>query len=218
MAFDAHTVKVSDASMLHQWVRVLRLQSGSQVRLFNSEKEERLCVIDRLDTLAAQLTVKDIVEPLIPEAEVYLCFSLLKKDKNTWVMQKATELGVSGFVPLVSKRTEKTGFDVERAHKIVVEASEQCGRSDVPTIHGPAALVDVLSDMKARTQVYIAEQGARGVGQKAAEPVSIFVGPEGGWTEEEQALFEREGVELISLGAFTLRAETASVAAATLLC
>jgi len=217
---------VNDEGLLHQWVRVLRFKPGQQVVLFNSVKEERLYKIDKINSTAAHLMLVTEMSAKTPEKELYLCFALLKKDKNNWVLQKATELGVRHFVPIITSRTEKTGFDTERAHKIVIEAAEQCGRADIPSIREPIKLQTALQELHNKTHVYIAEQGksskhqhaiGKDVGDSDHNSTAVFVGPEGGWTNEEKQMFVDLSAEHIALGLFTLRAETASVAAAALL-
>jgi 16S rRNA (uracil1498-N3)-methyltransferase len=145
---------------------------------------------------------------------VYLFWSLLKKDKNEWVLQKCTELGVSHFVPIISDRTEKTGFDEGRALKIVQEAAEQCGRSDIPRIREPLGIDAIIQEYKDKIVLYFAEQHhEQNAEDLVDQPCGIFVGPEGGWTEEEKQLLESHCHKL-NIAEFTLRAETACVTAA----
>ena len=79
---------------------------------------------------------------------VLLAWSLLKKDNNDWVLQKATEVGVTHFAPILSDRSEKTGFNINRALKIVIEASEQCGRIDIPVIDDVRDLKNLVNTFK----------------------------------------------------------------------
>ena len=108
------TTWVHDEKLLHQWRRVLRFEVGREVVLFDGNGTDRLYRITKLDRDEVGLELVTELEPKRPKQEVYLLWSLLKKDKNDWVLQKCTELGVSHFVPLLADRSEKTGFDVER--------------------------------------------------------------------------------------------------------
>src|SRR5690606_20204102 len=97
----------------------------------------RLYKIVQVEKDGVKLELVTEFERKLPERHIYLFFSLLKKDKNEWVLQKCTELGVRNFVPIVADRSEKTGFNLERSEKIVIEAAEQCGRSDIPDVREP---------------------------------------------------------------------------------
>src|SRR5579885_1893819 len=126
-----------DERLLHQWQKVLRFQAEQEVILFDGVEYERLYRITELKSGEAHLEhVTDFVRQL-PSHDVTLLWALLKKDKNDWVLQKCTELGVRHFVPLLAERSEKTGFILDRAHRIVIEAAEQCGRSDIPSVRQP---------------------------------------------------------------------------------
>lgn len=208
------SIWVDDKNLLRQWLSVLRYQTGSQLVLFDGEREDRLYELTRIGNGAVQLKLVTELERRIPEHDLYLFFSLLKKDKNDWVLQKCTELGVRHFVPILSSRTEKTGFNLERAAKIVVEAAEQCGRSDVPRVREPIHLETALKEFEGKIDLYFAEQSDHLLSTTSHLPsaVGVFIGPEGGWTEEEKELLAAN-CEKLNLGQFTLRAETASIVA-----
>jgi 16S rRNA (uracil1498-N3)-methyltransferase len=149
-----------------------------------------------------------------PRRDVYLLWSLLKKDKNDWVLQKCTEIGVGHFMPVLTSRTEKTGFDVERANKIVIEAAEQCGRSDIPTVHDVQDLRQAIESLKDHVPVYVCDERS----EEAIihdGPVAVVIGPEGGWDEAEIEWFMAQKLHHVVLGSLTLRAETASVVASS---
>lgn len=208
------SIWVDDKNLLRQWLSVLRYQTGSQLVLFDGEREDRLYELTRIGNGAVQLKLVTELERRIPERDLYLLFSLLKKDKNDWVLQKCTELGVRHFVPILSSRTEKTGFNLERAAKIVIEAAEQCGRSDVPRVREPIHLETALKEFEGKIDLYFAEQSDHLLSTTSHLPsaVGVFIGPEGGWTEEEKELLAAN-CEKLNLGQFTLRAETASIVA-----
>jgi 16S rRNA (uracil1498-N3)-methyltransferase len=140
---------------------------------------------------------------------------LLKKDKNDWVLQKCTELGVSNFIPLLADRSEKTGFNLERAEKIVIEAAEQCGRSDIPTVREPILVETAIAELKYTVQLYICEQDGPDIVETTEGSLGVLIGPEGGWTDREKSLFTDNGLKHLNLHDFTLRAETAAVTAVT---
>jgi 16S rRNA (uracil1498-N3)-methyltransferase len=210
-----HYIWLHDARIISQWHKVLRYRAGQEVVLFNGETD-RLYVITELKKTEAHLELITEFKRKTPKKNVYLFWSLLKKDKNNWVLQKCTELGVGHFVPILAERSEKTGFNIERAEKIVIEAAEQCGRSDIPKIREPLLLQTALHEYGKKIPLFVCEQHEL---TKPKTPnykeVGVLIGPEGGWSDSEKQLFVTQEIGKLDLGDFTLRAETASVAAAT---
>ena len=210
---------MDDERLYHQWTRVLRYEIGREVVLFNDNREVRLYKIAKIGDNAVHVELVTELEPKLPEQELYLCFALLKKDKNEWVLQKGTELGVSHFVPLITDRTEKTGWDSERAEKIVIEATEQCERADIPRLRDPLHVAKLIEELSGKVDLYIAEEGASAISSQLStlqNTVGVLVGPEGGWSDEEKQLFKEKGIKHLALSGFTLRAETAAITAAAL--
>lgn len=210
-----HDFWLHDLPLLHQWNKVLRYQVGQQVVLFDGVESERLYKIVVITANEAHLSLVTDFERQLPAKDVYLLWTLLKNDKNNWVLQKATELGVSHFVPLLSERSEKTGFDVERAEKIVIEAAEQCGRSDIPNVREPMLVKTALDNLGSKIPLFICEQGNESSSSEH-KSFGVLIGPEGGWSDQEKALFVERDLKHIGLGDFTLRAETAAITAAAL--
>lgn len=209
-----HDFWLHDERLMHQWNKVLRLRQGEQVALFDGTSTDRLYTIAELKDNEAHVQLVTDYERQLPAREVYLLWALLKKDKNDWVLQKATELGVSHFLPLITDRTEKMGFDVERADKIVIEAAEQCGRSDIPTVREPMHVATAIKQLREAVQLCICEQSADNnqlIDSSAA--VGVLIGPEGGWSDAEKQLFQDNQLTHIAINSFTLRAETAAITA-----
>lgn len=208
-----HKMWLHDVKILHQWRKVLRFEIGREVVLFDGAGNDRLYKITKLDDSEAGLELVTELEPVNPKREVYLLWSLLKKDKNEWVLQKCTELGVTHFVPILADRSEKLGFDVERAQKIVTEAIEQCGRSELPKIREPLSLSSAIEQVSAHATVLVCEQATNVIDVRSIEgPIAVVVGPEGGWSDAEKELFTQKTLQHFVLSDFTLRAETACVA------
>jgi 16S rRNA (uracil1498-N3)-methyltransferase len=210
-----HEFWLKDEALRNQWQKVLRYREGDEVVLFDGVQTERLYKLVRVELDAIKLELVTEFERKLPAKHVYLFFSLLKKDKNDWVLQKCTELGVSNFVPILADRSEKTGFNIERAQKIIIEAAEQCGRSDIPQVREPLSLEAALTEYKDKIQLLVCDETLDQNAQLADTPVGIFIGPEGGWTDAEFKQFQEATVGHFHLGNLTLRAETAAVAAAT---
>ena len=202
---------VHDDRLLNQWLRVLRYRVGDELVLFDDEVE-RLYKITKIETPdSVHLELVTEMDRELPKKHVYLLWSLLKKDKNDWVLQKATELGVRNFVPIVADRSEKTGVDIDRAHKILIEAAEQCGRADIPEIREPITVEEAISEY-ADLPLFICEQ-AEGEPDLSLEKAGVLIGPEGGWSDHERELFKNADLAHINIAQFTLRAETAAVSA-----
>jgi len=145
----------------------------------------------------------------VPQHKITLYQSIIKKDKMEWVVEKATELGVTKIVPIISERSEKKGFNVDRARKIAIEASEQCGRGDIPQIVEPITIEKAIS--QAEKAIVFDSSGKSLKELDKIETKSIFIGPEGGWSENEISKFKSQNFEILNLGDLTLRAETAAI-------
>jgi 16S rRNA (uracil1498-N3)-methyltransferase len=207
----------SNEGLLHQMKSVFRFHEGIQFILFNGEAVDYVCE-------AVSLTRKELVFRVLETRAVKrysacnlaLAFSLIKKDNVEWIVQKGTELGVSEFVPLLSERSEKKGFNVERANRIVIEACEQSGRAEVPQIREAQILADFLRDESRR--IVVLHTGGTNFDQTllGASDVVVCIGPEGGWSEKEMSEFASVGALVMTLPTPVLRAETAAIAAATL--
>lgn len=211
----SNKVWIHDAALLHQWRNVLRFREGQELVLFDGIEHERLYRLAKIDENGAELLLITDFPKQLPARKVYLFWSLLKKDKNDWVLQKCTELGISVFVPLLSERSEKTGFSVDRAQKIIIEAAEQCGRSDIPTVHEPQTVPSAIHEYQSRIKLIVCDRSDDESDLSVEDAVGVLVGPEGGWSSVENELFVECGLAHMSLHSFTLRAETASLAAAT---
>lgn len=208
-----HVMWIHDDRLLNQWLRVLRFRPNDQLVLFNDETE-RIYKITKIEfPHSVHLELVTELERKIPSKHIYLLWSLLKKDKNDWVLQKGTELGVRNFVPIIAERSEKTGFVIERAHKILVEAAEQSGRADIPDVREPITTATAVAEYT-NMPLLICEQGEQSVDVKALEAAALLIGPEGGWSAAERQLFIDNNIQHIALSPFTLRAETAAIIAA----
>jgi 16S rRNA (uracil1498-N3)-methyltransferase len=189
------------------------------VIFFDGSGDEHVCEIVSLTSTEVQYRVRE-TRSVRPHSGMKLCLavSLIKKDNFEWVIQKGTELGVAEFVPLISERSEKKGFNIDRARRIMIEAVEQSGRADLPTIAEPVVLDEFLGALD-RKAIAFHTDGKKF--DRAALPVSgdlvAFIGPEGGWSDKEVSMFREKGIEVAKLDTPVLRAETAAVAIATLL-
>lgn len=209
----------SSDALLHQMKSVFRFHDGIQFILFNGQAVDYVCE-------AVSLTKKELVFRVLETRDVKryspcnlaLAFSLVKKDNVEWIIQKGTELGVQEFIPLVSERSEKKGFNMERARRIMIEACEQSGRAEVPVVRDAVALSEFLENEK-RPLVVLHTGGNqfRNILETySSNDIVACVGPEGGWSDREVASFVERGALTMTLPVPVLRAETAAIATATL--
>ncbi len=215
------TFDIADTDLVHQWKRVFRYNVGSQVILFDGSGVDYLCMISSLRNLGATVsTIRKTETNLGQRKNIWLCAGLIKKDNFEMVVQKATELGVANIVPVLCEHSEKRKLNTERLEKIAIEATEQSGRGDVPTIHPVTHLAELLQNGTLPQQKILFDP--RGIAFDQFKNIqesstAVFIGPEGGWSDKEIALFKQYNILVASLGAQILRAETASIAVASLL-
>lgn len=205
---------IKDEKLIHQWRNVFRYNIGSEVILFDGGGQECDAVIEKMNNREAEVRLVSERKGIVPEKKIILYQSLIKKDKIEWVVEKATELGVSKIVPIVSERSEKKSFNIERAKKIAIEASEQCGRADVPEIESIMGLEECIMDEKGEKIIFDlnGESFSSSIIHNTY-PISLFIGPEGGWSPSEIEKFKDLNIKIYSLGKLTLRAETAAIVA-----
>ena len=220
LSFENSKIIISDVRLMQQWRRVLRYSIGDELVLFG-DGQEHVCEITHLDKRAVSLRQLATSPSVVPQKRFILAWSLLKRTNNELILQKATELGISELQPIEADRSEKhnvTNTQAERWQRIVIEASEQCGRGDVPIIHEPIGSSGFIS--KQHSHLIVAEKSADDMPQRQSDDVSrdtVLIGPEGGWSDDELALFRQHHVPVIELGDFTLRAETAAIISASYL-
>ena len=218
---------IANENLLNQWRNVLRMEAGDKVIIFDGSGDEALCEFKTLDKKSATLAVLERKAGLVPAREVTLFMALIKKDNLELVFEKATELGVSRIVPVECARSEKKGINHERSEKILREASEQSGRATVPILEDIVRLQDVFKKYSQTIVVFDprGQQHARvflnTFQSKALENLShvaigLFIGPEGGFTDEELEFLKTNNTPILTTSPTILRAETAAIVALAL--
>lgn len=214
---------------------VLRLERGDEVFVFDGEGREFRCVVQVQRRDGATLEECSEVEPERPESQLRLTLAvaLLKGEKFDLVVQKATELGVTRIVPVVTKLADVRLRDeadaerrVARLKRIAIEACKQSGLAKAPQIETPiafSALIEANSSQDNEWHVMFSERDGRSFSETLESlrvppgAVTALVGSEGGWTDEEIAAAVDAGWSVVTLGGRTLRAETAAITTAALL-
>lgn len=214
-----HARVVGTGMQAHYLGRVLRREAGSLVHLFNSRDGEWLARIVTLRRGDAEFAVETLLRPQTAEPDIWLVFALLKRDAVDLVVQKATELGASALVPIVTERTVVARLNESRLAAIVIEAAEQSERLTVPVVHAPTRLPLLLSSWSKDRRLFAALERVAAPALRPTEgPAALLVGPEGGFAPAEvEALRHHPLVTPVSLGARILRAETACLAGLALL-
>ncbi|MCX6719124.1 MAG: RsmE family RNA methyltransferase [Candidatus Taylorbacteria bacterium] len=217
-------ITIKDHGLANQLGRVFRLKKGDEVVLFDGSGNDFTCIISELKEDAVDFNIIESVKSrYMPARDIYLCASIVKKDNFEWIVEKATELGVTHIIPVISERSEKKSLNEERLKKIALEASEQSGRGNVPTIHGIISLNELInssaSSIPANTKLIafhtegVSEYGELHISDICKdESMAVFIGPEGGWSPDEIKLFQANNIPILCLGNQVLRAETAVVA------
>ncbi|MDP3739326.1 MAG: 16S rRNA (uracil(1498)-N(3))-methyltransferase [Hyphomonadaceae bacterium] len=223
-----------DSDQAHYLTRVMRLAAGDPVRVFNGRHGEFDASLAASTKSTATLKLGQQTRQQQGVPDVWLLFAPLKKARTDFVVEKATELGASEILPVLTERTDADTVRTDRLQRIAIEAAEQAERLDVPRIHEAAKLPALLASWKPdRVLIYADEAGedaAKPWGGEAGRaapaasglevlkaPAAILIGPEGGFSPaERKRLRELPYVRPVSLGPRILRAETAAVAALAL--
>lgn len=212
-----------DPTQAHYLRHVLRLRPGERVAVFNGEAGEWLATIDGLGKGWGSLTVQSLRRPQTQASALTLLFAPVKRSRLDYLVEKATELGVSHLVPVMTERTVPDRVNLDRLRANAVEAAEQCERLEVPALSEPVPLLRGLADWPAERPLFLcAEAGActpalTAFGRRRGEPAAILTGPEGGFTETElDRLHGLPFVEPVGLGPRILRSETAALVALAL--
>lgn len=217
----SQTVTVEDKDLLHQWVRVLRFKAGENIILCNGNKNEIVGRIHSLDKHRAEI---EVIERRVnagePKREVTLYCAILKRENFELALQKAVEVGVTRIVPVRSHRTVKLNIKRERLAAIIREAAEQSGRGILPVLEEPKSFPDAVGDsIDHQGRLFFDVYGTKFDPSSITSYASVcaFIGPEGGWSDEERAAAEQAGLQSVSLGPLVMRGETAAIVAGYLL-
>ncbi len=202
--------KIENPEISRQIRDILKLQIGESIILSDGQGNDELLEITGVGKEITYKSVKKL-ETELSKREVSLYLAILKKENFELAVQKAVECGVSQIAPVITERTVKTGLNIERLNKIMKEASEQSGRSILPTLSPIMNFKDAVATAKNDEKIIFHLDGKEYVANKNAKSISIFVGPEGGFTEKEIELAKSSGFTVASLGNLTLRGETAAI-------
>jgi 16S rRNA (uracil1498-N3)-methyltransferase len=204
----------------HYLVNVMRRPAESQLFLLNGHDGEWQTTILDANKKACRIQLDQQTRIQSPEPDVWLLFAPLKKDRTDFVVEKATELGVSRIIPVLTARTQTTRVNVDRLQATAREAAEQSQRLSIPEVTEPLAIKDIHTAWPhGRTLIYLDETGAGRPLAATLEaiietPLAFVTGPEGGFAAGELDALDKLPFSVAAdLGPRILRAETAVTAA-----
>lgn len=211
---------------------VLRMKPGEKVRVSTENGKNYFCCITELreESVRAEI-VEELTEGTELPNKIYLFQGLPKSDKMELIIQKAVELGAYQIVPVAMKNcvvkldAKKAENKVKRWQEIAKSAAKQSKRSLIPTVEMPLRYEDAISLAAQLDVVLVPYENERGMeatrsvveGIKPGQSIGIFIGPEGGFAEDEIALAKSHDMALLSLGRRILRTETAGLAMLSIL-
>src|SRR3989338_4709924 len=211
--------KLTDPQNHHQIPTVLKLRPEEHVVMCDGEGNETEMTVSGTVIETRQVDAE-------PKRHIILYAALLKRENFEAVVQKATELGAKEIVPLITERTVKLGFKRERLEAIVREAAELSGRGVIPIIHEPMKFEDAMRESLSKGSSYFFDTNrcvdeptsaffahSEMSTKRVVASLHLFVGPEGGWSEQERNFAKQNGLETVSLGPLIMRGETAAMIA-----
>lgn len=206
-----------DGPQAHYLTHVMRLKPGARVRLFDDISGEWQAEITSVGKRDAALQIVAHLGPREAVPDLWLGAAPIRRARYEFTVEKACELGVARFTPVLTRRAVVDRVKAERLRAHMVEAAEQCGRTALPVLDAEMKLADWLKALDGRTLFFADEAGGAPARESfAAHPglAAILIGPEGGFDDSERAIIgATPGAVPISLGPRILRAETAAIAA-----
>jgi 16S rRNA (uracil1498-N3)-methyltransferase len=207
-----------DGGQAHYLISVMRLKVGGAVRLFDNVSGEWLAQASQIGKRDLILSVTEKLCERESVPDLWLAAAPIRKARYDWMAEKACELGVARFVPVLMQRcvADKVKDDRLRAH--MIEAAEQCGRTALPEVGAPLKLEAFLADFPKGRAVFFADENG---GADFVETIhnhsgaaAILVGPEGGFADHEREMIRAHSAAVpVSLGPRILRADSAAIAA-----
>ena len=206
----------------HYLKDVMRLQADDTLSVFNTQGEWKAS-IQNYEKQVAKIKILEKLRDKKNEKNIWLAFTPIKQNPLNFIIQKGTELGVQKFIPILSERTVVKDINIERVKKIIIESAEQSNRISVPAITTLGTLKKFISSFPEKGCLVFCDINCNQsdfkkiLSKKDTDPICILIGPEGDFSENERKLIaELKQSQSISLAQNILRAETAAVAAVTL--
>ena len=208
-----------DKSQSHYVSKVMRIKKSEVFSLFNSSGEWEAIILD-ISKNIVEFNVTKQLRQKENSKELWLAFSPIKSNYFNFMIQKATELGVTKFLPIIFDRTIVRKINKERLEKVIIEATEQSNQINMPTIEEPQSLDSFLKNNK--TDLIFTDLNTTNkkidLNQLTSNPTSVIIGPEGDFSEEErEQILKYKGVQSIKINENILRSETAVISALSII-
>ncbi len=219
----ANQILTLNEGQAHYVRYVLRATIGHHLTIFNERDGEWSSVLASVSKAITTVTLEEQLRPAVMGPDVSLLFAPIKHDPLTFLIEKATELGVRHFYPVMTERCNISRLNHNRALSNLIDATQQCERFDVPRLYPLMPLGETLSNWDPHVLLLVCQERGEVSSIVEAlrllpfnEPVGFLVGPEGGFSHQEIAYLKSFSfTKSISLGPRILRAETAALAAVT---
>ena len=217
--FSLHKKLILENSSSHHLIKVLRKKEGDQIVLFDGKGNSCLGVISKIHRSEVQLDIIEVFKKSLRSGiEINLGQSLIKNDPFNLTIQKATELGVTSFHPLITERSElkikMTRNRSLRWNLIARGACEQCGENWLPIIEDPIKLDKWATNVESKIKILLYPNSDNKISDfKYKDSVSLAIGPEGDFSDYEVDSLTEKGFIPVSIGKRILRAETAAISA-----
>lgn len=203
-----------EGAQAHYLISVMRFKVGDSLKLCDNQTGEWLGVVDSVGKRDVLLSIRAHLRPLDLAPDLWLLAAPIKKARNDIIVEKACELGVALYRPVITRRTIIDRVNPDRLRATMIEAAEQCGRTALPDSAEPIKLLTLLRDWPPERTLYFADESGGDAFAPTKAPAAILIGPEGGFDAEERAAIRALPQSVpISLGPRILRAETAAIAA-----
>ncbi len=209
-----------DRQQANYLINVLRLKDGAPVLVFNGLDGEWQAQLEIGGRKKAALRIDHATRDQTPPYDLHYLFAPLKQARLEYMVQKAVEMGVGELQPVITQHTQSRNLNMDRMNAYVIEAAEQCGILNIASVHQPITMAALIQDFPENRHLIFCDESEEGhnplelLKSLKPKPVSVLIGPEGGFSEEERAALRAlPQVQPIPLGPRILRADTAAVAA-----
>ena len=219
-SIEENSISLLSKEHTHYVVNVMRLKRGSNINFFNSEGEWKSEIVF-LNKDRVEVKIIEKIKQSKELSNIELAICLVKKNPMENILQKATELGVSKIIPIISERTEVKELNHDRANKIVIESTEQSNQLSPPKISEVTKLKDFLNNLDGSSKLLFADvnssQNLKAETLKQGNPISVLIGPEGDFSPSERdSILGNSNVTSFTISRNILRSDTAVISAISL--
>ena len=210
-----------DKSQSHYLSKVMRVKENEVFSLFNKEGEWEAKVLGIFKNIVEFKIIKQLRQKEITK-ELWLAFSPIKSNYSNFMIQKATELGITRFIPIIFNRTIVRKINFERLEKIIIEATEQSNRINIPILEKTQNLESFLKKNERKINLIFTDLNTKNkkieLNKNRTKPLCIIIGPEGDFSEQERdKILNFKGVKSFKINENILRSETAVISSISIL-